>query len=131
MKYLANLCFAGSRGKRNKSSKNDQNITVCCIKLYRNISKAIGKSTISQYSLLHRNIMDATKGIFVSQYKTISVSRGILQYNGVYHGITNAGGEESISRYNSFVSQYKSLNLKRSYIVIQGGVSQYKAMELK
>ena len=100
--------------------------------------KAIGKSTISQYSLLHRNIMDATKGLFVSQYepfvsqyKTISVSRGILQYNGVYRGITNAGGEESISRYNSIVLQYNSLNLKRSYIVIQGGVSQYKPMELK
>ena len=100
--------------------------------------KAIGKSTVSQYSLLHRNIMDATKGLFVSQfepfvsrYKTILVSRGILQYNGVYRGITNAGGEESISRYNSTVSQYKSLNLKRSYIVIQGGVLQYKPMELK
>ena len=100
--------------------------------------KAIGKSTVSQCSLLHRNIMDATKGLFVSQYepfisryKTISINRGILQYNGVYRGITNAGGEESISRYNSTVSQYKSLNLKRSYIVIQGGVSQYKPIELK
>ena len=100
--------------------------------------KAIDKSTVSQHSLLHHNIMDATKGLFVSQYepfvsryKTISVNRGILQYNGVYHGITNAGGEESILQYNSTVLQYKSLNLKRSYIVIQGGVSQYKPMELK
>ena len=48
----------------------------------------------------------------------------------MYRGITNAGGEESILRYSSTVSEYKSLNLKRSYIVIQGGVSQYKTMEL-
>ena len=66
--------------------------------------KVIGKSNVSQYILLHCNIMDATKGLFVSQYepfvlryKTISVNRGILQYNGLYRGITNAGGEESIS----------------------------------
>ena len=67
--------------------------------------KAIGKSTVSQYILLHHYIMDATKELFVSRYKTISVNRGILQYNGVYRGITNAGGEESISRYNSTVSR--------------------------
>ena len=55
---------------------------------------------------VNRNIMHATKGLFVSQYepfvsryKTISISRGILQYNGVYRGITNARGEESILRY--------------------------------
>ena len=66
MKYLANLCFAGSRGKRNKRQRKATKmikISQCVVSryslLYRNIMKAIGKSIVSQYSLLHRNIMDA------------------------------------------------------------------------
>ena len=66
MKYLANLCFAGSRGKRNKRQRKEAKmikISQCVVSryslLYRNIMKAIGKNTVSQYSLLHRNIMDA------------------------------------------------------------------------
>ena len=43
MEYLANLCFVGSGGKRNKrqrkATKNDQNIIVSCIAIQFTISQ--------------------------------------------------------------------------------------------